>query len=54
MKTIKKRKEIKRVSDKEAKAMTKKGWKYCPKGEWKEKVRDKPLPAITLKSKKKK
>jgi hypothetical protein len=40
MKTIKKGKKIVRVSDDEAATSTKKGWKYCPKSEWREKVRD--------------
>ena len=35
MKTIKKGKEIKRVSDDNAAESTKNGWKYCPKSEWK-------------------
>jgi hypothetical protein len=35
MKTIKKNDEIKRISDKEAPDMIGKGWKYCPKSEWK-------------------
>ena len=37
MKTIKNGKKVKRVSDEEAKAMTKKGWSYCPKEEWRKK-----------------
>jgi len=40
MKTVKKKNRIERVSDKEAEARTKDGWKYCPKQEWREKVRD--------------
>jgi len=36
MKTIKKGKEIKRVKDKQAEFMIKKGWKYCPKSEYKD------------------
>ncbi len=40
MKTIKKGKEIKRVSNDNAAESTKNGWKYCPKSEWREKVRD--------------
>jgi hypothetical protein len=40
MKTIKKGKSIKRVSDKDAKQQVKSGWKYCPKHEWKKNVRD--------------
>ena len=41
MKTIKKGKKIVRVADKEADARVKtQGWKYCPKSEWREKVRD--------------
>jgi hypothetical protein len=42
MKTIKKNKKIARVSDDAAQGMVEaKGWKYCSKSEWKEKVRDK-------------
>ena len=59
MKTLKKKnkgkQEYKRVFDIVADNMVKnQGWAFCPKGEWKEKVGDKPLPATTLKSKKKK
>ena len=43
MKTIKKKKEVKRVSDAQAETLTKQGWKYVPKGEWK-KVRDAKKP----------
>ena len=39
MKTVKKNKEVKRVSDTQAETLTKQGWKYAPKSEWK-KVRD--------------
>jgi len=39
MKTIKKKKEVKRVSDAQAETLTKQGWKYVPKSEWR-KVRD--------------
>ena len=59
MKTVKKNKSIKRVSDKEAENLVKeKGWKYCPKSVWKKGVRDKDdvlanVPEIK-KSKKKK
>tara|TARA_Y100000004_G_scaffold186267_1_gene237553 strand:+ start:1908 stop:2069 length:162 start_codon:yes stop_codon:yes gene_type:complete len=53
MKTIKKNKQVKRVSDKQAQEMVKEGWKYCSKSEWKKKVRDKLPPVITLKKKKK-
>ena len=37
MKCIKKKKEIKRVSDSEAAELVKlkQGWTYCPKHEWK-------------------
>lgn len=42
MKTIQKKKEIKRVSDDMAYKLVKnEGWKYIPKSVWKEKVRDK-------------
>ena len=51
MKTIKKNKEVKRVSDTQAETLTKQGWKYAPKSEWK-KVRDAQKPA-PKKSKKK-
>ena len=44
MKTIKKNKEVKRVSDAQAEILTKQGWKYVPKDEWK-KVRDAKKPA---------
>ena len=44
MKTIKKGKKIKRVSDKDAVEQVKLGWKYCPKSEWREKVRDAKKP----------
>ena len=41
MKCIKKEGVIKRVKDDVAKiAVEENGWKYCPKSEWKEKVRD--------------
>ena len=53
MKTIKKNKEIKRVSDKQAEEKVKEGWKYCPKSEWREKVRD-AKPVETKKKVKKK
>lgn len=33
--------EIKRVQDDVAETMVAEGWAYCPKSEWKEKVRDK-------------
>ena len=50
MKTIKKKKEIKRVSDAQAETLTKQGWKYVPKNEWK-KVRDAQKPAPKAKKK---
>ena len=43
MKCIKRNKEIKRVSDAQAKTLTKEGWKYVPKSEWR-KVRDAKKP----------
>ena len=43
MKTIKKNKEVKRVSDAQAETLTKEGWKYVPKSEWR-KVRDAKKP----------
>lgn len=42
MKCIKKGKQIQKVSDKEAVELVKGKWKYCPKHEWREKVRDAP------------
>ena len=53
MKTIKKGKQIKRVSDSQAAESTKKGRKYCPKSEWREKVRDTKPKKAKKKSKKK-
>ena len=44
MKTVKKNKEVKRVSDAQAETLTKQGWKYAPKSEWK-KVRAAQKPA---------
>ena len=44
MKTIKKGKKIKRVSDKDAVEQVKLGWKYCQKSEWREKVSDAKKP----------
>lgn len=35
MKTIKNKEEIRRVTDKQADDLTKRGWKFCPKSEWK-------------------
>ena len=43
MKTIKKRNEVRRVSDKDAIVMTNRGWKYCPKNLWKEEVVKRPI-----------
>ena len=40
MKTVKKKNKIERVSNKDAEVRVKNGWTYCPKQEWKEKVRD--------------
>ena len=51
MKTIKKKKEIKRVSDAQAETLTKQGWKYVPKNEWK-KVRDAQKPEKKVSKKK--
>jgi hypothetical protein len=59
MKTIKKNKKIQRSKDAEAENLVKnKGWKYCPKSEWR-KVRDKndvlsDVPEIKKSKKKKK
>ena len=44
MKTIKKNNEVKRVSDDQEETLTKEGWKYVPKSEWR-KVRDAKKPA---------
>lgn len=42
MKTVQKKKEIKRVNDDLAHKLVKnESWKYIPKSVWKEKVRDK-------------
>lgn len=42
MKCVKKHGEIRRVKDELAKKLVEEnGWKYCPKSEWKENVRDK-------------
>jgi len=38
MKTIKNRDEVRRVSDRTAEELVDKGWKYCPKSEFKQKV----------------
>jgi len=40
MKTLKKDGNYVRVSDKEADEKVKYGWMFCPKNEWKTKVRD--------------
>jgi hypothetical protein len=54
MKTVKKDKKIARASDDAAREMVKtKGWKYCSKSEWREKVRD-AKPVETKKKVKKK
>ena len=54
MKTIKKGKKVKRVSDNEATRQVAQGWKYCPKSEWKT-VRDaKPKKVAKKKAAKKK
>ena len=54
MKTVKKDKTIKRMPDGFAQEMVLKGWKYCPKSEWREKVRDaKPVETkkkVTIKT----
>jgi len=41
MKTVKKAKVIKRVNDKQALELVKKGWKYAPKSEWKDLKKEK-------------
>lgn len=40
MKTVKQGQEYKRVKNEEAEKLVAKGWKYCPKEEWKMKVRE--------------
>ena len=40
MKCIKKDEKIKRVTNEVASEEVKKGWKYCPRTEWKKMVRD--------------
>jgi hypothetical protein len=55
MKTVKKKNKIERVSNKEGEVRVKNGWQYCPKHEWREKVRDtkpKKQNKKTLKNKK--
>ena len=59
MKTLKKKnkgkQEYKRVFDIVADNMVKnQGWAYCPKGEWKEKVRDAQEPVKKVSKKKSK
>lgn len=58
MKTVKKGKQIKRMPDGLAQEMVQRGWKYCPKSDWREKVRDaKPIETkkkVTKKDLKKK
>lgn len=44
--------KIMRVAEDKAIVMVKEGWSYCPKKEWKEKVRD--IPKNTKKEKNKK
>lgn len=39
MKTMKFGEEIKRVKEKDVDSFLENGWNYCPKHEWKEKVR---------------
>ena len=57
MKTLKKGKSIKRVSDKDAEQQVKSGWNYCSKQEWREKVRDviveKPKKKVSKKNERK-
>lgn len=56
MKTIKKGREVQRTTDVQAEKLVKsQGWKYCPKHEWKVKVRDaKPVETKKKVTKKKK
>ncbi len=39
MKTVKRDAEVRRVSDAEATKLTKSGWSYCPKSEYKKRRR---------------
>ena len=52
MKTMKLGDQIKRVKEKEVIKMRKVGWDFCPKSEWKEKVRAFQKPAKTEKTEK--
>jgi hypothetical protein len=40
MKTVSKNNEVLRLKDVDADLKVKSGWKYVPKSEWKQKVRD--------------
>jgi hypothetical protein len=51
MKTIKKARKVERASNEAAEEKVTKGWKYCPKSEWKERVRDKPEEKVKRKKK---
>ena len=53
MKTIKKGKKVKRVSDDEATRQVEQGWKYCPKSAWKA-VRDAKPKKVAKKTAKRK
>ena len=54
MKTVKKGKTMKRMPDGMAQEMVQRGWKYCSKSEWREKVRDAEPVESKKKVKKKK
>jgi uncharacterized protein (DUF2249 family) len=54
MKTMKLGDSIKRVSEKDAEPLRNQGWSYCPKSEWKEKVRGEFKPKVTKETKEKK
>lgn len=54
MKTVKKGRKIERHPDKDAASLVREqGWKYCPRSEWREKVRDaEPKKAVKKTAKK--
>ena len=53
MKTMQLDNKIQRVTEEKARQMFEDGWKYIPKSEWKEKVRDVNKKEETKKTKKK-
>jgi len=48
MKTIKRNGVVKRVSDREAEHLTKQGWNYCPKNEWKSINKSEPKKKVEV------